>query len=145
MKFWIGSFCLLLCGVAFATPQVQFTGRLTNGGVPFDGVVNLTVKSYASMDDEVELWTEVFENVDVVDGAFREVARRLQHRFAEYVGRDSGVTFEEQSDPVLTEQLATAPDLGQAIGVEQESIARSQHSRLRCVLCVVKQCQRCAG
>ena len=71
MKFWIAFFYLFLCGIAFATPPVQFTGRLTNDGVPFDGVVNLTVKSYASIDDEVELWTEVFENVDVVDGAFR--------------------------------------------------------------------------
>ena len=56
MKFWIAFFSCLLCGVALATPPVQFTGRLTNGGVPFDGVVDLTFKSCASIDDG-SLWT----------------------------------------------------------------------------------------
>ena len=64
------SLFILLPMVSFASPPLEFTGILRDGGIPVQGEVNLTFYLYAEEADEVPIWTENHPGVQVDNGEF---------------------------------------------------------------------------
>ena len=64
-------FFFALCAPALAAPPIEFDGRLMNANLPVNDQVELTFALYESEDSDIALWTEVHEDVSVVDGRFK--------------------------------------------------------------------------
>ena len=76
MNVWFvwGASCAMLFFAASAMAQVPhewiYNGVLFDEGQLFNGSVSIGVDVFASAGDEVPLWTETHDSVDVVEGVF---------------------------------------------------------------------------
>ena len=70
LKRFLFVFISLSSALTWAAPAVDYSGNLRNGGVPFDGVVELTFSIYDGNDPQNPIWTEVHGDVVVTDGRF---------------------------------------------------------------------------
>jgi hypothetical protein len=70
MRFADGVLALLLATAAWAGPVLPYQGRLDHSGKPMTGVYNLQFSLYDAPSGGTQFWSDTFNGVNVVAGAF---------------------------------------------------------------------------